>query len=56
MKVVWGEKDSYVKKEMGVEFAERNNLELTILPGLGYYPHLQGPKQTADELRAEIES
>ncbi|MBP3962940.1 alpha/beta fold hydrolase [Paenibacillus lignilyticus] len=55
VKVVWGEKDSYIKKEMGVEFAERNNLKLTILPGLGHYPHLQAPKQTADELRAEIE-
>lgn len=55
VKVVWGEKDSYVMKEMGVEFAERNNLKLTILPGLGHYPHLQAPKQTADELRAEIE-
>ncbi|WP_219837447.1 alpha/beta fold hydrolase [Paenibacillus sp. R14(2021)] len=55
VKVVWGEQDSYVKKEMGVEFAERNNLKLTILPGLGHYPHLQAPKQTADELRAEID-
>lgn len=55
VKVVWGEKDSYVKKEMGVEFAERNNFKLTILPGLGHYPHLQAPKQTADEIRAEIE-
>ncbi|SFJ17521.1 Pimeloyl-ACP methyl ester carboxylesterase [Paenibacillus sp. UNC496MF] len=56
VKVIWGEKDSYVKKEMGIEFAERNNLKLTILSGLGHYPHLQAPKQTADELRAEIES
>ncbi|NBD23093.1 alpha/beta fold hydrolase [Paenibacillus glycinis] len=55
VKVVWGEKDNYIKKEMGVELAERNNLNLTILPSLGHYPHLQAPKQTADELRAEIE-
>jgi pimeloyl-ACP methyl ester carboxylesterase len=56
VKVVWGEKDIYIKKEMGVELAERNNFKLTILPGIGHYPHLQVPKQTADELRAEIEN
>lgn len=55
VKVVWGEKDTYTKKEMGVEFAERNKVNLTIHSNLGHYPHLQAPKQTADEIRAEIE-
>jgi pimeloyl-ACP methyl ester carboxylesterase len=52
VKVVWGEKDIYIKKEMGVEFAERNKSKLTILPEIGHYPHLQAPKQTVEEVRA----
>ncbi len=27
IKVIWGEKDLYIKKEMGVEFARRSNTE-----------------------------
>lgn len=52
VKVVWGEEDFYIKKEMGAEFAERNKVKLTILPNLGHYPHLQEPQQTVDEVRA----
>ncbi|MFD2615604.1 alpha/beta fold hydrolase [Paenibacillus gansuensis] len=55
VKVVWGEKDIIIKKEMGVEFAECIQAKLTILPNRGHYPHLQAPKQTADEIRAEID-
>jgi len=55
VKIVWGEKDTYIKKEMGVEFAERNKVSLTIHPNLGHYPHLQAPMQIADEIRAEID-
>jgi pimeloyl-ACP methyl ester carboxylesterase len=54
VKVVWGEQDLYIKKEMGVEFAERINAELTLLPGVGHYPHLQVPKQAIDEVRASF--
>jgi pimeloyl-ACP methyl ester carboxylesterase len=54
VKVVWGEQDLYIKKEMGVEFAERINAELTLLPGIGHYPHLQVPKQAIDEVRASF--
>jgi pimeloyl-ACP methyl ester carboxylesterase len=54
VKVMWGEKDIYIKKEMGAEFAERNQTQLMILPGLGHYPHLQAPAQTADEIRADM--
>ena len=51
VRVVWGEKDLYIKKEMGIEFAERIHAELTLLPGIGHYPHLQNPKQAIDEVR-----
>ncbi|TPQ35261.1 alpha/beta hydrolase [Bradyrhizobium guangdongense] len=52
VKVVWGEKDLYIKKEMGAEFAERVHAELALLPGIGHFPHLQDPKQTVEEVRA----
>ena len=52
--VIWGEKDFYIKKDMGVEFAKRANLALLILPGLGHYPHLQSPQRTIDEIRASF--
>ncbi|MBR0718505.1 alpha/beta fold hydrolase [Bradyrhizobium liaoningense] len=54
LKVVWGEKDLYIKKEMGTELAERVHAELALLPGIGHYPHLQDPKRTADEVRASF--
>jgi pimeloyl-ACP methyl ester carboxylesterase len=56
VKVVWGEKDLYIKKDMGVEFAERTKAELTLLPGIGHYPHLQDPRRTIDEVRASFRS
>jgi pimeloyl-ACP methyl ester carboxylesterase len=52
VKVVWGEQDMYIKKEMGLEYANRNGVKLTILPELGHYPHLQAPEQTVAEVRA----
>jgi pimeloyl-ACP methyl ester carboxylesterase len=54
VKVVWGEKDLFINKEMGVEFAEKAHAELSLLPGIGHYPHLQNPKQTIDEVRASF--
>lgn len=53
--VVWGEKDFYIHNEMGVEFADKADLELIVLPGLGHYPHLQSPQQTIDEIRASFD-
>lgn len=50
--VVWGEKDFYIKKEMGIEFADRIRSKIKILPKLGHYPHLQNPAQTVDEIRS----
>lgn len=52
VKVVWGEKDLYIKKEMGIELADKIGAELTLLSGIGHYPHLQNPKQTIDDVRA----
>lgn len=52
--VVWGEKDFYINKEMGVEFANKAEVELTILSGIGHYPHLQSPERTIDEIRASF--
>jgi pimeloyl-ACP methyl ester carboxylesterase len=54
VKVIWGEKDLYIRKEMGVELAERLHVALTLLPGIGHYPHLQIPKQAIDEVRASF--
>jgi pimeloyl-ACP methyl ester carboxylesterase len=52
VKVIWGEKDIYIDKQMGVEFAQKAGLQLTILPGIGHYPHLQDPAETVEEIRA----
>jgi pimeloyl-ACP methyl ester carboxylesterase len=52
VKVIWGEKDIYIKPEMGAEFAGKANAELNVLPGLGHYPHLQSPGQTIREVRS----
>jgi pimeloyl-ACP methyl ester carboxylesterase len=55
VKVIWGEKDIYIKKEMGIELAKKANLELAVLSSLGHYPHLQSPKQTVEEIRASFD-
>jgi len=52
VKVVWGERDFYIKTDMGAEFAKRTRSELSILSGLGHYPHLQRPQQVVEEVRA----
>ena len=52
VKVVWGEKDFYISKDMGAEFAKRAKADLSLLPGVGHYPHLQAPEQTVAEVRA----
>lgn len=50
--VVWGEKDIYISKDMGAEFARAAKAELKLLPGIGHYPHLQDPAGTVAEIRA----
>lgn len=54
IKVVWGAKDIYIKKEMGIEFAEKANAPFILLPNMGHYPHLQHPQQTVEEIRASF--
>ncbi|MNS84045.1 Tropinesterase [compost metagenome] len=56
VKVIWGEKDNYIKKEMGIEFAKRLNIDLHVLPGIGHYPHLQNPKLTVEEINSSFNS
>jgi pimeloyl-ACP methyl ester carboxylesterase len=52
VRVVWGAKDFYIKKEMGIEFAERINAELTLIPAVGHFPHLQVPERAIEEIRS----
>jgi len=54
IKVIWGERDFYIKKEMGIEFSKKTNVELILLPNLGHYPHLQSPQQTIEEIHASF--
>jgi len=54
--VIWGEKDFYINKDMGVEFANKAKAPLVVLPGLGHYPHLQSPQRTIDEIRAAFDT
>lgn len=55
VKVVWGEQDLYIRKDMGIEFADKANLQITVLPGIGHYPHLQDPERTIAEIRASFQ-
>ncbi|RZT36835.1 alpha/beta fold hydrolase [Cupriavidus agavae] len=52
VRLVWGEQDIYINKEMGVEFSHRTAAPLRLLPATGHYPHLQRPDETVDEVRA----
>lgn len=52
VKIIWGERDIYIDKAMGVEFAARTDSKISILPGIGHYPHLQDPRQTAADIRS----
>jgi len=51
VKLIWGERDIYIKSAMGAEFAQRTASAFTLLPGIGHYPHLQSPEQTVEEIR-----
>ena len=52
--VVWGSEDLYIKKEMGIELADRIQARRKLFSGIGHYPHLQVPSQTIDEIRASF--
>lgn len=52
--VVWGSEDFYIKKEMGIELADRIQARFKLLPGIGHFPHLQAPGQAIEEIRASF--
>jgi pimeloyl-ACP methyl ester carboxylesterase len=52
--VIWGGEDLYIKKEMASEFADRIKAELTLLPGIGHYVHLQAPGHAIAAIRAAL--
>jgi pimeloyl-ACP methyl ester carboxylesterase len=52
--VVWGSEDLYIKKEMGIELADRLQAPLKLLSGIGHYPHLQAPSQAIGEIQASF--
>ncbi|MDR0181893.1 alpha/beta fold hydrolase [Lysobacter arvi] len=54
VRVLWGERDIYIRPDMGVEFARKAGLQLDVLPGVGHYPHLQDPARTVLEVRASF--
>ncbi|WP_441597911.1 MULTISPECIES: alpha/beta fold hydrolase [unclassified Ensifer] len=54
IKVIWGEKDIYIKPEMGKEFADRTRSQFAVLKGIGHFPHLQDPARTIDEIRQAL--
>jgi pimeloyl-ACP methyl ester carboxylesterase len=55
IKVIWGDQDIYIKKEMGEELADRAHVELKVLPNIGHYPHLQDKAATISEVRAAFD-
>lgn len=52
VKIVWGEKDFYIKKEMGLELAQKAKLQIEVLANIGHYPHLQDPRRTIEDVRS----
>lgn len=54
VKVIWGEKDIYIRSEMGIEFAEKIGAKVDVLPDIGHFPHLQNPKQTVENIYASF--
>ncbi|KQZ44350.1 alpha/beta fold hydrolase [Duganella sp. Root1480D1] len=52
VQVVWGERDIYIDKKMGEEFAAKSGKPFAVLSRLGHYPHLQAPQQISLEIHA----
>lgn len=50
--VIWGEKDLFINKDMGIEFAREANVPISVLQDVGHYPHLQTPARVIAEIRA----
>jgi len=54
VRVMWGERDIFIRPDMGVDLAGKAGLQLDVLPGIGHYPHLQDPARTVLEVRASF--
>ncbi|MGR9553514.1 alpha/beta fold hydrolase [Rhizobium leguminosarum] len=54
VKVIWGEKDIYIAREMGIEFAGKIGARVDILSGIGHFPHLQNSKQTVEDIHTSF--
>ncbi|MBI5697413.1 MAG: alpha/beta hydrolase [Thaumarchaeota archaeon] len=52
IKIIWGEKDFYIKKEMGLELANKLDVKMDILEGVSHYPHLQNPKHVYEAINS----
>ncbi|WP_035352008.1 alpha/beta fold hydrolase [Edaphobacter aggregans] len=55
VKVVWGAIDFYIKKEMGIELAERIKAPIDLLDGVSHFPHLQDPKHVYEAVNSFVE-
>lgn len=53
--VVWGAIDFYIKKEMGIELAERIKAPIDLLDGVSHFPHLQNPKHVYEAVNSFVE-
>lgn len=55
VRIVWGDKDLYIDKQMGIALAAKAHAEITVLPGIGHFPHLQAPDRTIAEIRSTLQ-
>jgi pimeloyl-ACP methyl ester carboxylesterase len=54
VRAIWGDRDIFIDKRMGIEFAQKTGAPLDVLAGVGHFPHLQDPAQTVNEVRREF--
>jgi pimeloyl-ACP methyl ester carboxylesterase len=52
VKVVWGAIDFYIKKEMGIELAERIKAPIDLMDGVSHFPHLQEPQHVYEAVNS----
>ena len=51
-KVVWGALDVLIKKEMGIELADRIKAPIDLLDEVNHFPHLQDPKHVYESVNS----
>jgi pimeloyl-ACP methyl ester carboxylesterase len=52
VKVLWGALDVPIKKEMGIELAERIHAPIEIIEGVNHYAHLQDPQHVSAAIKS----